>query len=412
MWGGRVIIPPRQRTYILDQLHEAHSGVVKMKNLARSYVWWPGIDAELEVIAKKCPGCRETQNEPAIAPLHPWEWPSRPWQRVHVDFCGPFLGHMMLVAVDAHSKWPEVICMTSTTAERTIEVLREIFSRNGVCEQLVSDNGPQFTSEEFQEFIRTNGITHIKSVVAHPATNGLAERLVQSLKNALKSAKHDAGTLKRKLANWLLVYRNTPHTTTNETPAQLFLGRPLRMRIDLIRPSLDDHVRHNQFHNMLNGQNHRLREFSVGQDVAVRDYRGQNKWINATVVKRMGPLTYEVKTTQTAAVWRRHVDQMRAAIHAAEQPTAAADATLAVEYRSTTTPIVAATAAAAAAESSIPVPQAPSIELRENTAERNVDNGSDSNSMLVTPPSHSAPERRYPCRDRRPPDRLIEQLNN
>ena len=72
------------------------------------------------------------QRQPAHVYLHPWEWPSSSWERIHVDFAGPFLGRMFMVIVDAHSKWPEVIEMKSTTAERTIQELRTIFARYGL----------------------------------------------------------------------------------------------------------------------------------------------------------------------------------------------------------------------------------------------------------------------------------------
>ena len=118
-----------------------------MKALAISYVWWAGIDLEIEGLEKGCSGCQRVQHAPKCSPLHPWEWPSTPWQRIHVDFAGPFLG-MFLVIVDAHSKWPEVIIMHSkTTTSKTVEALRTVFARNGLPEQLVSDNGPQFTAE-------------------------------------------------------------------------------------------------------------------------------------------------------------------------------------------------------------------------------------------------------------------------
>ena len=208
MWGGRVIVPTKLRPQILNQLHEGHLGVVKMKSLARSYFWYPGLDSEIETLTKKCTGCAHTQNNPATAPLHTWAWPSKPWHRIHVDYCGPFLGHMFLVVVDAYSKWPEVICMQSTTSEKTIEALRHLFSRNGLCLQLVSDNGPQFTSDEFRKFMLTNGIKHIRSVQFHPASNGQAERFVQSMKHAMKSMGNDHGTVQDKLSRFLLAYRN------------------------------------------------------------------------------------------------------------------------------------------------------------------------------------------------------------
>lgn len=149
VWGIRVIVPSSLRRNVLDELHEGHVGVVKMKSLARSYVWWPGVDADIEFLCKSCIGCQDVKHAPPSAPIHPWEWPSIPWQMIHIDFAGPFLDYMYLVVVDAHSKWPEVIPMRSTTAEKTVEVLRTIFARNGVPAQIVSDNGPQFTSEHF-----------------------------------------------------------------------------------------------------------------------------------------------------------------------------------------------------------------------------------------------------------------------
>jgi hypothetical protein len=227
-------------------LHSAHPGVVKMKLLARSYVWWPSIDLDIEVLVKCCTGCQQHHRNPSKAPLHPREWPSAPWKRIHIDFAGPFMDHMFLIAVDAHSKWPEVIPMTKTTATKTTQAFRTIFSRNGLPEQIVSDNGPQFVSEEFQQFTKLNGIIHIKSAPYHPATNGLAERFVQTFKQSMRVMKGESSDLHKKLANFLLVCRNTPHSITNETPANLLMGRQLRTRLDLIKPDITRQVHDKQ----------------------------------------------------------------------------------------------------------------------------------------------------------------------
>jgi len=94
---------------------------------------------------------------------------------------------MFLIAVDAHSKWPEVIPMMSTTSQKTIARLRTIFARNGLPDQICTDNGPQFTSAEFIAFLKGNGVKHFSTAPYHPATNGLAEWFVQTLKRAIKA---------------------------------------------------------------------------------------------------------------------------------------------------------------------------------------------------------------------------------
>lgn len=126
MWGTRVVIPTRLRQRVLQTLHEGHTGIVKMKGLARSFVWWETIDRDIETECKSCPGCQAVSNEPPSAPLHRWEYPQQPWQRLHVDFAGPFRGHNYLVVADAYSKWPEIFQMRTTTAEETVATLRTL----------------------------------------------------------------------------------------------------------------------------------------------------------------------------------------------------------------------------------------------------------------------------------------------
>ena len=121
-----------------------------MKGLARSYMWWPHIDKHIEEIARTCSGCQKTARTPERGSLHRWEYPAKPWQRLHVNFAGPLEGKMYLLMVDAHSKWAEILQMMDTTAEETGSRLRTLLAQMGLPEQLVSDNGPQFTSGGLQ----------------------------------------------------------------------------------------------------------------------------------------------------------------------------------------------------------------------------------------------------------------------
>ena len=93
-----------------------------MKALARRFVWWPLMDKQIEERVKGCWECQQYQPAPANAPLHPWEWPFKPWSRLHVDFAGPVEGHMLLILVDAYSKWIEVCAVKSTTLDGVMRV--------------------------------------------------------------------------------------------------------------------------------------------------------------------------------------------------------------------------------------------------------------------------------------------------
>ncbi|CAC5401676.1 Uncharacterized protein K02A2.6 [Mytilus coruscus] len=104
----------------MQELHEGHPGVTRMKMLARSYIWWPNMDSELENKVKTCHECQVNRHVPAKAPLHPWEWPEEPWSRVHIDYAGPLHGEMFLVCVDAHSKYMEVQVVNSATSAKQL----------------------------------------------------------------------------------------------------------------------------------------------------------------------------------------------------------------------------------------------------------------------------------------------------
>nr|XP_033477362.1 uncharacterized protein K02A2.6 [Epinephelus lanceolatus] len=309
LWGRRVIIPLSLHAKVLQQLHAGHSGIVRMKEMARSYFWWPGMDKQIEEMATTCPSCHKVRNNPPPAPLHPWEFPQEPWHRVHIDFAGPLEDRMFLVAVDAHSKWPEVAIMRSTTTEKTIEKLGEMFSRFGSPTQLVSDNGPQLVSQEMSAFLQANGVQHITSAPYHPATNGLAERFVQTLKHALKTSKGQ-GTLHQRLHNFLLNYRNTPHATTKTSPANLMLKRDLRTTFDLLKPTAVKDIVQGQQEKQIKrrGKHAKDRTFTPGETVLARNYSGEPKWVSATVIAQTGPVSYTVQTKDS--VWRRHADQL------------------------------------------------------------------------------------------------------
>ena len=132
LWVVRVIIPTRYQNDMLEELHTGHPGIVRMKELARTYIWWPNIDLEIEQTVRSCVSCQRVRKSSAVAPLAPWLWPSNPWHRIHIDFAEYEKKHYLIV-LDAHSRWPEIFYMPqNTAATATIEILQELFARYGI----------------------------------------------------------------------------------------------------------------------------------------------------------------------------------------------------------------------------------------------------------------------------------------
>ena len=145
-------------------------------------VYWPGIDDNIEATVRSCTLCAEQQNRPPKAANHPWMLPEKPWSRVHIDHAIDFIDHNWLLVVDAYSKYPCIHPTSSTSPAKTIELLEEDFAHFGNPHTVVSDNATSFKSEQFQAWCSRRGITHLTGAPYHPATNGAAERLVQTPK--------------------------------------------------------------------------------------------------------------------------------------------------------------------------------------------------------------------------------------
>ena len=244
LWGSRVVVPEKGRKRVVAMLHQAHPGISRMKSLSRCYVWWPGMDKDLELCVKSCEACQVNQKAPPNVPLHPWSWPSKPWSRVHIDYASPFMGKMFLLVIDAYTKWLDVHVTSTSTSVVTIELLRKSFSTYGLPEVVVSDSAANFTSDEFEAFLKANGVKHVSTPPYHPASNGLVERAVQTLKGGLKKLK--VGSVETKVSRFLFAYRMTPHSSTGVSPAELMFGCRMRSPMDNLHPDLAGKVRQGQ----------------------------------------------------------------------------------------------------------------------------------------------------------------------
>ncbi|KAJ8333797.1 hypothetical protein SKAU_G00411160 [Synaphobranchus kaupii] len=231
-----------------------------------------------------------------------------------VDFAGPFQNNMFMIVVDVHTKWLEVFRMSQITAQATITRLRRMFASFGLPEQIVTDNATTFTSEEFQTFVKQNGILHTTSAPGHPATNGLAERYVQTFKAGMKKLANTNMNIEDKISLFLLQYRSTPNCTTGQSPADLFLHRHIRTRLDFLLPCTKERVRKKQYQQKdRHDYSAADRSFEVDDTLYLRStVGGDHKWIPGMVVRQTGPVSYEVRERDSDTVHRRHGDQLRA----------------------------------------------------------------------------------------------------
>ena len=275
------------------------------------YVWWPGIDRDVDRCVRQCVTCQKSRPEPPEAPLHSWSWPTRPWAQLHLDYAGPVEGKMVLVMIDAHSKWIEAVPTTTATSAAVIEVCRERFAQFGLPETVVTDNGSCFVSSEFEAFLKRNGIQHVTTAPYHPASNRLAERAVQIVKAGLK--RNQEGTFRSRLSNTLASHRLTPHATTGKTPCELLLGRRIRTRLDFLRPNTADKVEKQQAQQKKShDKQSKLRKFSEGSTVWVRNMPSGEKWIPGVVLQAHGDVSYSVEL-EGGRVRKCHIDQLRTA---------------------------------------------------------------------------------------------------
>ena len=211
MYGQRMVIPTALRAETLSKLHEGHQGIVRCRLRAKISVWWPGISKQLTSFIERCSECARDA-KPAREPLIPTSLPSYPWQKVAAIFT--LKGQEYLVIVDYFSRYSEVQKLKSTTTQGIVNVLKAAFARHGIPETFRSDNGPQFSSQEFKDFANKYNFQHCTSSPHFPSSNGQAERAVQTVKNLLKNATDPF------LA--LLSYRATPLPWCGRSPSELF----------------------------------------------------------------------------------------------------------------------------------------------------------------------------------------------
>lgn len=294
MRNNRIVVPYTLRQDMLERLHTGHQGITKCRRRALQSVWWPGLSRQLEDLVTNCAECCRCRTQHA-EPLMPAQFPKVPWQKVASDLFVWKNSHYLLI-IDYFSRYIEIAKLNSESAASVIKHMKSIFARHGIPQEVVSDNGPQYSSREFAKFSKEYGFVHRTSSPKYPQSNGEAERGVQTVKSLLKKTEDPYLSL--------LAYRSTPLSTNGYSPAELLMNRKLRTTLPILpedlRPKVPDYSelqssekqqREKQKQNFDSRHaTHNLTPLKEGMTVWVPDHN-----CSGEVVTQVGPRSYQVK---------------------------------------------------------------------------------------------------------------------
>ena len=316
-YGERLIVPSVKRSELLDMLHSSHQGITKTQQRARSTLFWPGMNVQIDDKVSSCAVCRKHDNAQKHAPLMPSEIPEYPWQIIGSDIFQVHDTHYLL-NVDYYSKWVNVSRLSDLSSRSVIQEFEKQFAEFGDARVIRSDNGAQYNSREFREFVNGHSIKHATSSPGFPRSNGQAERAIQTVKRLIIKANEDGKCFWKSLQ----MLRNTPLDHDMPSPAQLLQGRTLFDGIptqshhlfpraydrDLVRSKLisrQNAMKSN--HDTSVGAEKPV--LSPGQSVHFRSLKG--KWVPAVVEDQVKERSYMVRNSETGIAVRRNRQQIK-----------------------------------------------------------------------------------------------------
>ena len=331
--GNRVVIPLEMRDELKRKLHSSHLGIQACQRRAREAFYWPGMYTEIEEHISKCPVCNAYQHKQQKEPMIQHPVPARPWQFIAADLF-EFQGKEYLVTTDYHSNFFEVDKLSSQTSREVIDKLKCQMARHGIPDTLRSDNGPQFSSQEFMKFSELYEFDHITSSPAYPQSNGKAENSVKTAELIMLKAL-EAGT---DPYLGLLDFRNTPTEGLGTSPAQRLFGRRTKTLLPTAGSLLNQadadqgktaqllQARKDRQSFYYNNGSKTLQPLEKGDVVRIQPTgtkKGQ-RWTQATVEGPAGVRSYQV-TTEDGRVYRRNCRHLRLSAETPRPPLPDAD---------------------------------------------------------------------------------------
>ena len=227
--GTRPVVPRLLRNKIMETAHSSHFGMSTTKMVLKKNVWWPGMDRDVEEFVRHCETCRQKPKANTESHRHRWEAATRPFERIHVDWAQvPNIG-IVLIIVDAFSGWPEAFVCLDRSSHPVKRVFQSLFARYGVPQQIVTDNAKEFIASDLLQWLSKVGAEALQTPQYHSCSNGLVERMVQTLKRVLRIYSIEKGDPHTFLQKVLMTYRSSRVTSSRGcTPSELFIGREMR----------------------------------------------------------------------------------------------------------------------------------------------------------------------------------------
>ena len=305
--GTRIVIPEGMREDILKQIHEGHLGLNKCQIRVKETVYWPGLNDQLAKLILNCQLClkyskSKNKSVPPTALGH--EVPVVPWSKVATDIFHHESQPYLLI-VDYTSRFPIVRRLKSMSAQNIAEQFQSIFSEYGWPDTMVSDNGLCYSAKTFTNLMKEYAVNHITSSPHYPQSNGLVEKFVQIVKNMFNKAKEEGVDMNK----YLMIYRNTPLTSTSKSLMQMLQQRSARSQLPMSNaarrkfgiiaeqsPKKNQHISSHDFH--------------IGQDVMCQN-PNTKRWFPVKIKELcLEPRSYQIETPE-GTLYRRTQNHLK-----------------------------------------------------------------------------------------------------
>ncbi|XP_062616020.1 uncharacterized protein K02A2.6-like [Saccostrea cucullata] len=277
---------------MMSKAHSSHQGIEASLRKARDSIYWPAVNSEIKDYVQQCSICNEFQSKQTKEPLMIHPIPKLPWSKIGTDLFS-IRDKDYLITVDYYSDFWELNELSSTSADTIIKCLKEHFSRHGIPNTVISDNGPQFTNDAFRNFADEWDFEHATSSPYHSQSNGKAESAVKIAKGIIKKSMKEKEDLWRAILDW----RNTPTQDMGCSPAQRLMSRRTRSSLpiahQLLKPEIQKNVqtkirikrqRSKQYYDK---GTRPLAELCTGDYLRVKPTRlGDDKWKFGKCVKK------------------------------------------------------------------------------------------------------------------------------